>query len=261
MKQTFSEVRTTFSTLPVQKKSPRPNHSPVRSPAHLTHSGLQKTSSLQLKQKPRATSQAAGNILIRWASAVSWQVTPALVAKDTKGGRGMSGLWIAIFLFAQLATGVAQSVTLAWDASPDPSVTGYYLSYGGVTGVYTNTISAGASTSATVTGLVDGSTYYFAATSCDSMGIESAYSTEVVYTVPTSVTNAVLEIQIVNTNGIPDSVIITASGTIPTLWSLQSSADLASWTTIKQGTNEAVNVEVPIGGSPAAFFRLGSGSL
>ena len=88
--------------------------------------------------------------------------------------------------FCAFATG---SVTLAWIPSADPSVVGYNLYYGGASGVYTNTIQAANTTNAVVSGLVDGATYYFAATAYDSTGLESPFSNEASYVVPLTVAN------------------------------------------------------------------------
>ena len=76
------------------------------------------------------------------------------------------------------------SVTLVWNASTDPSVAGYNIYYGVASGAYTNEICAGNATNATISGLVEGTTYYFAATTYTSSGIESPFSSEVSYLVP-----------------------------------------------------------------------------
>ena len=76
------------------------------------------------------------------------------------------------------------SVTLAWNASTDPSVAGYNVYYGGASGVYTNKIPAGNTTNATISGLIQGTTYYFAATTYTSSGMESPFSSEVSYLLP-----------------------------------------------------------------------------
>ncbi|HWX21960.1 MAG TPA: fibronectin type III domain-containing protein [Candidatus Binatia bacterium] len=76
------------------------------------------------------------------------------------------------------------SVPLAWDASTDPTVVGYHLYYGVVSGTYTNMIDTGPATSWIVTNLVQGTTYYFAVTSYNAAGLESPYSGEVSYTIP-----------------------------------------------------------------------------
>jgi hypothetical protein len=76
------------------------------------------------------------------------------------------------------------SVAVAWDASSDTTVTGYNVYYGGASRNYTNVISAGNSTSAIISNLVSGATYYFAATTYTAAGLESDYSAEAAYTVP-----------------------------------------------------------------------------
>jgi hypothetical protein len=65
-------------------------------------------------------------------------------------------------------------------------VVGYRLYQGGVSQVYTNVVDVGNSTSNTVAGLVAGATYYFAVTAYDSVGLESAFSNEIAYTVPSA---------------------------------------------------------------------------
>lgn len=74
-------------------------------------------------------------------------------------------------------------VTLAWDASSDPSVVGYKIHYGSQPGIYTNSASVGGATSVAL-GLAAGTTYYFAATSHDASGTDSIYSNEISYYVP-----------------------------------------------------------------------------
>ena len=67
---------------------------------------------------------------------------------------------------------------MSWNPSTAGTVTGYNLYYGSVTQTYTNMVSAGNVTSATVTNLQPGKFYYFAATAHDSSGNESPFSNE-----------------------------------------------------------------------------------
>lgn len=94
-------------------------------------------------------------------------------------------LWIAI----SSTSWSAQSVTLAWDSNTETNISGYKVYYGVASGVYTNSVNASAATNATVPGLIEGVTYYFAATAYTSSGLESDYSDEVSYSVPVIVPN------------------------------------------------------------------------
>jgi len=95
-----------------------------------------------------------------------------------------SFLFSVLFAVMQLSAFATGSVTLAWNASTDPSVVGYNVYCGGASGVYTNEICAGNATNATISGLVQGTTYYFAATTYAASGLESPFSSEVSYLVP-----------------------------------------------------------------------------
>ena len=85
-----------------------------------------------------------------------------------------------------LGMAVASAVTLAWNASTDPIVAGYNVYYGGTSGTYTNKVNAGTATSVSINGLVPGATYYFAATTYSASGVESPFSSELVYRVRTN---------------------------------------------------------------------------
>jgi hypothetical protein len=75
------------------------------------------------------------------------------------------------------------SIELAWDASPDPAVTGYMVYYGTRSGIYENYRDTGSvssnSVSFNLTGLAKGQTYYIVVTAYDTYRDESDFSNEV----------------------------------------------------------------------------------
>ncbi len=99
-------------------------------------------------------------------------------------------LWGGLLALAPLAALATGTVTLAWDPSTGTdTITNYNLYYGVASATYTNVVSAGTNTTASVSNLVKGTTYYFAATAVDTNGLESAYSTEVSTLIPVKLTN------------------------------------------------------------------------
>ena len=167
--------------------------------------------------------------------------------------RGFAYVVLIAALLLRLPAFASGNVRLGWNPSSDPAVAGYKIYYGGSSRLYTNAIDVGNVTNATITGLMGGATYYFAATTYDAARLESAFSVEVPYLIPV---RAILYLQIIRSNGVPVSLFITANGMIPNQWTLQSSRDLRTWTAIAQGTNLAVRVLAAVNGMPVQFFRL-----
>lgn len=106
-------------------------------------------------------------------------------------------------LISVVISAYAAQVTLSWDTVNEPDVAGYKLHYGEVAGIYTNSIDTGKTTSSTLFDLVEGKTYYFAATSYDSNGNQSGYSNEVSKAIPSGTNYSM----VVSTNG-------TGTGTV-----------------------------------------------
>ena len=77
-----------------------------------------------------------------------------------------------------------QSVTLAWNPSPDASVAGYMIEYGSDATNYNNEVDAGTNTVWSVTGLQAGGTNYFVVSAYDVNRNESPPSNPVEYIVP-----------------------------------------------------------------------------
>jgi hypothetical protein len=86
-------------------------------------------------------------------------------------------------------TSVERRMTLAWNANAESDLAGYKLHYGFSSGVYQQSIDVGNQTQYTLGSLTEGATYYLALTAYNASGLESDYSNEVTYTVPTSQTS------------------------------------------------------------------------
>jgi len=87
---------------------------------------------------------------------------------------------IASFVAAPLIQ--ANTVSLAWEASPDPSVVGYNLSYGTASGDYTQSTDVGSSLSGTLSGLSPSTAYFVVVTAYNAAGLHSLSSNEVSFT-------------------------------------------------------------------------------
>ena len=141
--------------------------------------------------------------------------------------------FLLVNLLAELATFCSfgasplpgPSVTLAWSANPSITIAGYRLYYGGESRTYTNMLDTGSSTSVTVPNLAVGATYFFAVTAYDITGLESPFSDEISYTVPSL---AILGAQAVS----PGQVVLSGNGPAGYGYEIQLSGDLQNWTAI-----------------------------
>lgn len=117
------------------------------------------------------------------------EVKEFLLFKGVKGmfQRIKTFIWITLIglILALPLVAYAGEATISWQAPTTDSdgseltdLAGYKLYYGTTTGDYTQSVDVGSMTTYTVTGLTDGETYYFAATSYDTSGNESGYSNE-----------------------------------------------------------------------------------
>src|SRR5262252_7833354 len=69
-------------------------------------------------------------------------------------------------------TNKLDAVILAWDSPQCTNVVGYNIYFGTGSGQYTNRLNVGNVTNATVSKLIQGIVYFFAATAYDPAGIE-----------------------------------------------------------------------------------------
>lgn len=103
------------------------------------------------------------------------------------GRISISVLLLSAFCFLSFGDGVAfasANVTVAWDESQDSEVTGYKIYYGTSSKNYQYSVDVQNNTSCTISGLNEGTTYYFAATGYTDTNFESNYSKELSHTIP-----------------------------------------------------------------------------
>jgi hypothetical protein len=93
--------------------------------------------------------------------------------------------WGALAVAALIAVAAsAAQVTVEWDQGSEPDLTGYRVHYGPASRSYRTNLDVGRTTSATVSTLEGGQTYYLAVTALDAFQNESGFSDEVSYTTP-----------------------------------------------------------------------------
>ncbi|OEU63361.1 MAG: hypothetical protein BBJ57_13710 [Desulfobacterales bacterium PC51MH44] len=77
----------------------------------------------------------------------------------------------------------AAQITLAWDPNTESDIAGYKVHHGTSSSNYSSSVDVGNTTKYTLTGLQEGSTYYFAVTAYDYSGNESVFSPELIHTI------------------------------------------------------------------------------
>lgn len=101
-------------------------------------------------------------------------------------------LLISVFII-NTSTAQDNTVTLAWDANPEPDVVGYRIHYGTESGNHTVTIDAGPALTLTIDNL-ETRRYYAVATAYNSAGLESLPSIEIDFTFEPGIKSMTLSI-------------------------------------------------------------------
>lgn len=145
----------------------------------------------------------------------------------------------------------SHSVTLAWDASPSPEVAGYRVYSGTESGNYLNSITT-PSTTVTISGLASGVTYFFAVTSYDVNGAESAFSDEINYTPGSTVQQSALSMT--------GQSSLRIQGVSGQTYEIEATKDLRTWTTIGSVTLDVTGssqfADTNAVNAPQRFYRL-----
>lgn len=160
----------------------------------------------------------------------------------------------ALFLGAETKAQTLTSVTLGWTASPSSGVTGYYIYYGTSTNMNDNIcVPVSNVTNVTISGLVKGLTYYFAATSHDSNYNQSAFSPEISETAGVVAQAAGWLSAAV---GLPAGQFgFALSGTTGGQYVVQASTDLMNWVALQTNVAPFNFVDSNAAGFPRRFYR------
>lgn len=110
-------------------------------------------------------------------------------ALSMPASRGLKKHFLAAGLAVLGSAGFASAaeVNLAWNANPETDIASYRLSYGTVSGQYTQVKEVGRNTRALVGNLDSGKTYYFVVTAVNYAGMESDPSVQLAYQTPPAI--------------------------------------------------------------------------
>jgi hypothetical protein len=161
--------------------------------------------------------------------------------------------WLLALAILIATVQAAHSVTLAWNASADTNVIGYFVYYGAASSVYTNKVAVTGVTRATITGLVEGVTYYFAVTAFNVAGLESTPSNEISYAVPSTLP----QVQVQAASGGRATLMVT--GQIGHTYDILATRTLLNWTVIGVvtvgNTGSVQFIDTSATNLPARYYR------
>ena len=160
----------------------------------------------------------------------------------------LSFLVICVLYSLPLPSASAATVTVAWDENAETDVIGYKFYYGTSSGNYQpkEGVDVENNTSCSVSGLDEGTTYYFAVKAYNDKYLESDYSEELFYTIPiTTVTQHTLDVTTVDNGWVsvePDQAeydlgqLVTVTATADPGW------EFSDWEGDITGTKNPVSV-------------------
>lgn len=145
------------------------------------------------------------------------------------------------------------SATLNWTASSATNVTGYNIYYGATSLQYSNSVSVGTVTSAVVPGLVENTTYFFAATAHDSAGNESPFSNQTAFEGANATPDYALHMAALPKNYSSDPLLFSLGAGAPPGAAVNPTNGIVSWTPGRgdASTTNYISVNVTDNNNPA----------
>lgn len=149
------------------------------------------------------------------------------------------------------------SVTFGWTSNTDP-VAGYKIHYGPASRTYNQVLDARNATSGTVSNLIAGNRYFFALTAYNPQGLESDYSTELTYFVPTNTApTGPFRLTIAITPS--RQRVLTLTGPTNRSYSIETGTNLTAWMnlgTVSVGTSGSASlVDTNPPAQPRRYYR------
>jgi hypothetical protein len=169
--------------------------------------------------------------------------------------------WLCLALFLLLlgldvSAQNGLTATVVWEPSISTNVTSYKVYYGTRSGHYTNSLTVdSATTSAVISGLEEGTTYFFAVTAVAGAASESRFSPEVYVTLPAA-PRLIMKTMLDDFGNLYTEILCQQP--VARLWIMEYSFDLVSWHGFSSGYSDTIDMLNPIdpGGFPQMFYRL-----
>lgn len=141
------------------------------------------------------------------------------------------------------------AVTLAWTPSPSPSVSGYFLNWGIVSGQCTNQLDVGNVTTTTLSGLSTNVNYFFNVVAYDPAGDQAPPSNELAYPAPVALTFQV------QGRGAAATVNVSFQGNGGSTYVIQATQDFQHWVTLCTTNCVATGPVIYVANDPGVFAR------
>lgn len=159
----------------------------------------------------------------------------------------LSFLVICVLCSLPLPAASAATVIVAWDKNPETNVIGYEFHYGTISQYYQHTVDVKNNTSCSISGLIEGQTYYFAVKAYNDKYVFSDFSKELDHTIPNSSPTAdyVLTVDTVAGGSVilnPDGGVYEQATQVMLTASAESGWEFSGWNGDITGTQNPVTV-------------------